>query len=60
MVRCKAPEILRNEAYFAVAAMTKDEGNVADGRFSATCQGFFNGLREDITRREVVIRLAID
>jgi len=40
--------------------MTKDEGNVADGRFSATCQGFFNGLREDITRREVVIRLAID
>jgi len=38
MVRCKAAEILRNEAYLRYAAMTKDEGNAADDRFSATCQ----------------------
>ena len=37
MVRCKALEILRNEAYWRYAAMTKDEGNAADGRFSPTC-----------------------
>ena len=36
MPRCKAPEILRNEATSTVGtAMTKDEGNAADGRFSA-------------------------
>jgi hypothetical protein len=35
--RCKAPEILRNEAYLMYVAMTKDEGNAADGRFSAAC-----------------------
>jgi hypothetical protein len=37
MLRCKAPEILRNEAYLMYAAMTKDEGNAADERFSAAC-----------------------
>ena len=26
MARCKAPEILGNEAYWMYAAMTKDEG----------------------------------
>ena len=44
MPRCKAPEILRPkemsiEAYLAeYAAMTKDKGNAADGRFSAARQ----------------------
>jgi len=34
MFRCKAHEILRNEAYgVQYAAMTKDECNAADGRF---------------------------
>jgi hypothetical protein len=37
MPRCKAPEILRSEAYLEYAATTKDEGNAADGRFSAAC-----------------------
>jgi hypothetical protein len=37
MFRCKAPEILRNEAYLEYAAMMKDEGNAADGHFSAAC-----------------------
>jgi hypothetical protein len=43
MPSCKAPEILRPkeisiEAYLAeYAATTKDEGNAADGRFSAAC-----------------------
>jgi len=32
-----APEILRSEAYLEYAATTKDEGNAADGRFSAAC-----------------------
>jgi hypothetical protein len=31
---CKACKIMRNEAYFAYAAVTKDERNAADGRFS--------------------------
>jgi len=35
MPRCKAPEILRSEAYLEYAATTRDEGNAADGRFSA-------------------------
>ena len=35
MLRCKAPEILRSEAYSLYAATTKNEGNAADGRFSA-------------------------
>jgi len=35
MSRRKAPEILRNEAYYEYAAVTKDEGNEADGHFSA-------------------------
>jgi len=35
MPRCKAPEILRSEAYFGYVATTKDEGNAADGCFSA-------------------------
>jgi hypothetical protein len=34
MPRCKAPEILRSEAYSEYAATRKDEGNAADGRFS--------------------------
>jgi hypothetical protein len=34
MPTCKAPEILKNEAYFGYAAVTKDEGNAADGLFS--------------------------
>ena len=33
MVRCKAPEIPRNEAYFPYTAVTKDEGNAADDPF---------------------------
>jgi hypothetical protein len=37
MPRCKAPEILRSEAYLAYAAKTKDKGNAADGLFSAAC-----------------------
>ncbi len=37
MSRCKAPEILRSEAYLMYTATTKDEGNDADGRFSAAC-----------------------
>ena len=37
MVRCKALEILRNEAYLVVRRNDEDEGNAADGRFSATC-----------------------
>ena len=35
MPGCKAPEILRSEAYSEYTATTKDEGNAADGRFSA-------------------------
>jgi hypothetical protein len=35
MSRCKASEILRNEAYMEYAAVTKDEGNAADGCFAA-------------------------
>jgi len=38
MLRCKAPEILRSETYFAYAATTKDEGKAADERFSTTCK----------------------
>jgi len=34
MPRCKAPEILRNEAYLDVRRNDEDEGNAADGRFS--------------------------
>jgi len=34
MSKCKAREILRNEAYVKYVAMTKDERNAADGRFS--------------------------
>jgi hypothetical protein len=30
-------EILRSEAYTQYVATTKDEGNAADGCFSATC-----------------------
>jgi hypothetical protein len=53
MPRCKAPGsgdppegwglqakrglFLRSETYFLYAAATKDEGNAADERFSATC-----------------------
>jgi hypothetical protein len=34
MLRCKAHEIMRNEAYFLYAAVKHDERNAADGRFS--------------------------
>jgi hypothetical protein len=33
----RRPKILRREAYIKYVAATKDEGNAADGRFSATC-----------------------
>jgi len=33
MPRCKASEILKNEAYIEVRAVTRDEGNAADGHF---------------------------
>ena len=33
MFRCKAHEILRNEAYYEYAAVTKDECNATDRRF---------------------------
>jgi len=35
--RCKAGEILRNEAYFQYVAVTKVEPNAADGTFSTAC-----------------------
>jgi hypothetical protein len=35
--KCKAPEIVRSEAYLAYAATRKDKGNAADGLFSAAC-----------------------
>jgi hypothetical protein len=38
MVICKAHEILRNEAGLMSAAVTKDECNAADGRFSTASQ----------------------
>ena len=34
MHRCKASEIVRNEAYFLYAAKTNNELNAADERFS--------------------------
>jgi hypothetical protein len=37
MLRCKACEIMRNEAYFLYAAVKHDELNAADGRFSKAC-----------------------
>jgi len=37
MHRCKAREIVRNEAYFLYAAVTNNERNAADGRFSTAC-----------------------
>ena len=45
MPRCKAPEILKSEAYFGVRRNKpapcfdtgKDEGNAEDGCFSAAC-----------------------
>jgi len=33
MVRCKAHEILRSEAYVQYVAATKEPCNAADGRF---------------------------
>jgi len=35
MTRYKAPEVLRSESYLKYVATTKDEGNAADGLFSA-------------------------
>jgi hypothetical protein len=37
MLRCKALEIMQNEAYFSYAAVKQDERNAADGRFSTAC-----------------------
>jgi len=37
MHRCKARDIVRNEAYFLYAAVTNNERNAADGRFSTAC-----------------------
>jgi len=34
MLSCKAREVMRNEAYFPYAAITSDERNEADERFS--------------------------
>ena len=39
MSGCKARDIKRNEAYFMYAAVTNDERNAADGRFSTDCYG---------------------
>jgi hypothetical protein len=43
MSRCKAPVILRSEAYIQYVATTKDEGN-------ARRWAFFNNLHQDSTR----------
>jgi len=37
MLRYKAPEIPRSEAYMKYVVATMDEANAVDGRFSATC-----------------------
>ncbi len=37
MPGCKAPEVPMREAYSPYAAAQRDEGNAADGRYSATC-----------------------
>ena len=37
MLRCKARNIMRNEAYFSYAAKTNDARNAADVRFSTAC-----------------------
>ncbi len=37
MLRCKARTIMRNEAYFLYAAVTNDEHNEANVRFSTDC-----------------------
>jgi tetratricopeptide (TPR) repeat protein len=39
MSRCKASEIPRNEAYLKYTAVTRDEGNAADGRFPTASLG---------------------
>ena len=60
MARCKAPEILRSRGvHGGTLATTKDEGNAADGYFSAACYEVdmerygHNGkiLRVDLSRR---------
>ena len=40
MLSCKAREVMRNEAYFPYAAITSDEHNAADERFSTA---FYQG-----------------
>ncbi len=42
MVRCKAPEILRSEAYLGYAAMTKDEGKRRRWPFFSNLMFVFN------------------
>ncbi len=37
MLRCKACEVMRNEACFLYAAVKHDERNSADGRFATAC-----------------------
>ena len=39
MIRCKACDFMRNEAYFSYAARTNDEYNAADERFRGTWAG---------------------
>jgi len=56
MPRCKAPEVLRNEVHYKYAAVTKNEGNAADGLFSAARREqahdlHMKGLREEIDER---------
>ena len=45
MSRCKASEIPRSEAYITYAAVTRDEGNAADGRFSTASANVTNMFR---------------
>ena len=47
MFICKASEIPRNEAYIKYAAVTRDEGNAADGRFKAASGGDDYAFKED-------------
>jgi hypothetical protein len=42
MFRCKACEIMRNEAYFPYAAAKHDERNAEDGRFSTAVNTIFS------------------
>ncbi|MBP1708305.1 MAG: hypothetical protein H6Q40_94 [Deltaproteobacteria bacterium] len=52
-----APEVPRNESYYKYVAMTRNEGNAADGHFSAAREEQADdfhmiGLREEIDEGE--------